>query len=827
VAEVKELVYLETDKFNLTIKGQPVHPDWEQVDFVGQEQSARLEIAPINCKREHFSCLLPEEDKLQEVEGYEIKTVPLFYEWQDYEVIIEAKTGAEIEFYHQNKQLREAVTPLSGNPDILTGTLNFRTDVGFSELQIRESGVPLCTVKIEVFPSKIDYKNDYQQLLREVNQEVYNLAYDFLRRTFQQVSPRPAKEVTHSEFFTILDNIFTNFKQAFRRLEQVPHHRLEDKREIKPAGQVRKVNRHSLKWIKKNPRYYDQQSGRPVKCLDMESKISYNTFENKFIKWVITELKKRLADFREEYQAIYRTEADQEVLARIKEITGELDFLLKRTFLKEVGRLQKLNSLSLVLQLAPGYRELYKYFLMLKKGLSLSGELFNLSMKETWKLYEYWCFLKLNQILREEYNLLQTTLIDVDYSGIYVTLKQGKTARVEYEHPETGEEFALVYNSAARSGDSKAKSPAGKRVTTGQQPDNILTLTKEDSSINYLFVFDAKYRLNPAQPGSSYGNKYHGPGPEEETINTMHRYRDALLAKETGEYKRSVVGAYVLFPYSREEEFKQHKFYQSIDKVNVGAFPFLPGSIELVAQFLQELVEETALSNFERNVLPLGGEEYRDQLDFKQNVIVGSLGSRQQLEIMKEKQFYYLPAKRADLAGRSLDYVAIYQSKNKFPGKYGVNYYARIKDIQLKNRGDIPVPLSRNNSEEPYYFLTVDNWQKLAQPIVPEGYGIRGSHIYTNYMLLQKADTLPELSINSLAEWRVWLELKRIKRELTVEVDTSRLDQTTEVVILQGGEVKIEIIQNKIRLKTEEIEEVMELANFLRQPRELVNKIFS
>ena len=274
MSKVKELVVIETDHFSLTIKGKPYHPDWEQVHSGEQEQLARLEAAPVNCQLQQFSCFDPREDKLKEVVTKELKTVPFFFEWQDYELIIEAKEGTDLEFHHQNQQLREAVTPLSGNQNILTGTINFRTDVGFSELQIREAGVPLFTLRIEVFPSKIDYKTDYQQLLREVNQEVYNLAYDFLRRTFQQVSPRQAEDVTHSEFFTILDNIFAQFKQAFRRVEQSPHHRLEEKREVKLAAKVRKINQQSIKWLQRNSRHYDQQAGRPVKCLDMETEIS-------------------------------------------------------------------------------------------------------------------------------------------------------------------------------------------------------------------------------------------------------------------------------------------------------------------------------------------------------------------------------------------------------------------------------------------------------------------------------------------------------------------------------------------------------------------------
>ena len=41
-------------------------------------------------------------------------------------------------------------------------------------------------------------------------------------------------------------------------------------------------------------------------------------------------------------------------------------------------------------------------------------------------------------------------------------------------------------------------------------------------------------------------------------------------------------GAYVLFPYADEDKYKEHHFYKSIDTVNIGGLPFLPGATALV-----------------------------------------------------------------------------------------------------------------------------------------------------------------------------------------------------------------------------------------------------
>ncbi|MCK8816867.1 restriction endonuclease-like protein [Natroniella sulfidigena] len=810
-----ELIYLETENFTFTIKGKPVHPDLEQLypEREGDSITALLELESFNTEIMEFLHFDPQEG-LKEYQSAAV--YPCFYEWQDYQLIIQSKDGSQLEFYHSNRKIREAVTPLSRDQSILTGQINFRNDVGYSELEIRQDGVPLCSVKIEVFPSKLDYQRDYYNLLREVNHEVYNLAYDFLRRTFQEMSLSQEQDITHSEFFTILTTIFVKFKKALQRIKNSPHHRLQRTRCVGPASKVKKVTKQGIKWLRKNRQAYDQNLELPVEMLNLDKRVSFDTFENKFVKWMIEELIKKIKEFLERYRTIYNENAEPEVIKTARTMSEQLEYNLQSSFLSQVGKLHKIDSLSLVLQMAPGYRELYKYYLMLKKGLTINGQLFKQSIKETWKLYEYWCFLKLNRILTDRYQLIKSTLIDFDYSGIYVTLNTTRNSEVEYQNPRTGECFKLSYNLTE-----------GDKVTTGQKPDTVLTLKKENSEVQYKFVFDAKYRINPAYQGSSYHNRYQTPGPKEETINTMHRYRDAIVSESNNDCKRTIVGAYVLFPYHNQTEFKEHHFYKSIDRVNVGAFPFLPGNIDLVADFLADLIEESGLSNYERNLLPTGNEEYRKQVDFKQNVIVGSLRQTKQLSQVLDKKIYHLPCNRIKDIRDEFEYLALYQSKNKFPQNFGVRYFGQLEKIEIKARKEIPIDLSpHSNPEEPYYLFQVKEWERLEQTIVPEGYGIRASHIYTNLLLLKKADTLPELSIRTLAEWRIWLELKHFKSELEVLISEDDIEATTKVDRFKINDYQISIKNKQVIISQKERIIIKEpIKGFIKQPRNILKAI--
>ena len=143
----------------------------------------------------------------------------------------------------------------------------------------------------------------------------------------------------------------------------------------------------------------------------------------------------------------------------------------------------------------------------------------------------------------------------------------------------------------------------------------------------YRYIFDAKYRIGFSEEGMV--------GPKEEDINTMHRYRDAIVYENTkltpNVFEKTMFGAYVLFPYAREEEYKEHPFYKSISTVNIGGLPFLPGTTRLVEQVLTELIEDSEQTAFERAMLPVGMEQRLKRVEWeKKDTLVGSLRDEKQ-----------------------------------------------------------------------------------------------------------------------------------------------------------------------------------------------------
>ncbi|GIP33506.1 restriction endonuclease-like protein [Paenibacillus sp. J2TS4] len=776
-----ELIRVETNLFNLYIQGKPFHPTVDALNLHRNEQNEWVD-API-----HFSygqtlevqsiwVFSPERgDMVSWEEGQ--GGSPLFFETQSYEFVVEKKEDIPLTFYHDNLNLRQAIKPLGKR--ILSGILNFRNEIGYSELVLRLGGQPVFSLQIEVFPSKMDYKKDYQRILQDVNEQVYNLSFDFLRKTYHMTGLKETNHQSLTEYFTILQHVFNQLVEAVERIKTAPHVKLQAEHRVVDAARVKSVGKDTLAYLQKRAHLLQESTkgiltinGKdytPSRLLESKRQISYDVPENRFVNYVLTRTQQKLKDMKLRLTQLKRN-SDPHVIDKIQWMQTQLQRVLRYDFLN-VGELRQM-SISLVLQMAPGYREVYRCYLMLMKGLSIQSDLFRLSMKDLAQLYEYWCFLKINQLLSKKYELLKQDIIKVNRQGLFVTLDKTQKAKMTYRNPQNGEEFTLYYNAL----------PKGDRSPTlSQKPDNVLTLKKRDSGAEYKYIFDAKYRINPAYEGTPYYEKYRAPGPEEEDINTMHRYRDAIhyTGSNDQEYERSMFGAYVLFPYHDEGRFKEHRFYKSIELVNIGAFPFLPDSTTLMENFLDEIIWDSPEKAYERSTRPRGTQEYYVNKLSGKNVLLGSLSKKEQLQIALRHRFYHTPLGniRDHKVLTQLEYIGLYQSITLFGnhGEVGVSYYGKILDWKVIPRKEIKeISSSRGKDDELYVVFTVEEWLKRPEPIIPGGHGIYRV-LYTTKYMFDRAREIAELRLETEEELRIWRE-KRRQGKVKIQLDQQHAD---------------------------------------------------
>ena len=248
-----ELVYIRTDKVNLTIKGPAAHPNFQGVEYREGDSEFKL-----SCSEEYELSLKGCADAgatmvVGSVFSGVYTVTPLFYEQQRYEIVIESNGDHEIAFWHDNLNIRNKVTRVGRNSKILSGVINFGNEIGLSDLVVKVDGANYLRVTIEVFPTKISYKDDYKAIVEDVTREVYGLVFDFLKKTYLGYQQSDRVISSPVEFFAVIRHIFGDFMKAADMILAQPHHLLETTHEVLPSHKIKRTDNRSLRWIEKHP----------------------------------------------------------------------------------------------------------------------------------------------------------------------------------------------------------------------------------------------------------------------------------------------------------------------------------------------------------------------------------------------------------------------------------------------------------------------------------------------------------------------------------------------------------------------------------------------
>jgi hypothetical protein len=279
-------------------------------------------------------------------------------------------------------------------------------------------------------------------------------------------------------------------------------------------------------------------------------------------------------------------------------------------------------------------------------------------------------------------------------------------------------------------------------------------------------------------------------------INTMHRYRDSIVYENTESsrfmFEKKMFGAYVLFPYNDPDgEYKDHRFYRSIETVNIGGLPFLPGTTELLENFLSELVADSSESAFERASLPRGIEEKLAKVDWSvKDVMVGTVRTAEQLRFNIDRNGYYVPAKYITDDQLPIRYIALHEQD--LGDESGIRRFGEVLTAQKIKRGRIPVTMRPGaNPEELYYYFTVRKWNDLPQLIEIKD-SFKGKPQFTNKFLLDHCTKSYQLfAISSEEEYRLMVEINKAFDNLSaVSSDEStavyRVNDIHSVVLADG-----------------------------------------
>jgi hypothetical protein len=785
----EKLLEIDCSEFSLTFSGESINKKCRDLS-ININTTATLTVTLEYEDKVTVKSIVDNGD-LVKLDKMQTQVKPCFYENGKYQIILEVKnqgkdevkSESKYEVFHMGSNLNNSLQQIS---NCYIGIVDFSSDIGLSNFIITKDGKNILSINIEVFPSKIDYQKDYKDIMREVNEEIYSLAFGLIGKTYLETKLVDTEYQTNAEFINILRCIFDALEKAIKRVIENPKHNVETIQSIRRVEKSRTPSRNTISYLRKHPSGLVENPNGFIKgkdknyiatmVVDKRKITTTDIYENTFVKYMIVSIIKRLKAVVK--NILSNTDDKIDLIRFLKKKISILEKYLKYDF-SNVSALTGKKTMSLVFQMAPGYREVYKKYIMLSKGLALGDGIYQMTPKKLYSLYEMWCYMKIHHILSDlGYEVEEYGILKYKDNGLYLTLSQDSEAKMVYSNKKN--RLELWYNKSYSS------------PTTNQRPDtvlNIKNLNNEDD--NRIYIFDAKYRINVNDKGDI--------GPVEDDINVMHRYRDAIVSKLSNEvqFKYDTFGAYVMFPYGDEEKFKEHDFYKSIEDVNIGALPMLPGSTELITKQLKKIIEQSPLeANNDRVVL----DEYDGYGKFQHlNVMLGNVKNKEHLKEYKENLFYHIPVSELKEVRESVEYVAFYQSKESFKEEAGIRYYGKIKECIEYKRKDCTEIKARVGTEEDTYLRIDLEYIKEVDNIVPIQRGTRVVN-YTTLYLLKNSENTHELKVGSSLELEVYKILKKVAKDNGVTIKkvdrekgakTNKKDKVREYII---GNVTIEIV---------------------------------
>ena len=707
---------------------------------------------------------------------------PPLYEQTEYQIYLRgANEGDTVEIRHRDPVITRSLNSQE-NGRVVHGSVNFRGQIGRSVFSIYVNGNRTLDFEVEVFPTKIDYESDYQDIVADVQKILTSLAYEYLRSTFQMGKLSGDRPPSTLEWLVLIEQIIDELDVAINHIAQRPTRALVRRERTTRLERIRRVDSRVRSQVRRG-----QGRGALVQLAGIAAReqivqrpaeLTLDTMEHRWLHNQLVDVQRTLGQIA----MIYDGEAElssrrKRTLDGITRLKTRVSRLLNLEPIKEADGDPPTGFASLQLVSAPGYREAYRLLMFLKMGLRLEGDLIQMAVKDLEVLYEYWTYLTVVRIIQEEHGPPRNldSLFRIRSSGLSVQLKQGETQQVVFT---TGRHrtIRVKYNPQF----------ANQETTLIPQKPDILIRFEDDGWPIIQLIADAKYRIDASD---QYRQQFKSFGPPTDAINILHRYRDAILELDAEEpeslkLKRSVVQAAALFPMNRSpsEDFRDSRLWQSLQRLGVGAIPVLPSNTALLKEWLLLAVREGGWSMADRAIASLADEKSRDwRIAASEPVLVGTLrspGTREHLDWVMSERRYYHPLTKTQLRQFIVKQIAIYVPAD-FDEPNGIRYVANVEHLEVVNRSDIltPWPARRDEQMVLYHLGPV---RALSPPInFVTGDSMPAQGRWTTRLGLERARSVTEIALETEPEWRLleWFQANRVIH--AIRLDPPRM-QTAE-----------------------------------------------
>lgn len=469
---------------------------------------------------------------------------------------------------------------LEGGGYRVTGRLNFASSAGTAHLNIEIEQSISLRIPVEVLTQKLDYYDEFQQLLHQISEYSASLLICFDNATETTFGVSNDQEISPMAELMAFRRLFHNGRLGNYVLEIINN----------PSSKTSSVIAKENAAFVTNPDWttlaqsaidYDFRIGgvlqdsfvghTPLTLPERRVRTSHDTIDNRFVKTSLMLLRDRLEHLKERMPNKYQASNNA-----MNNWSEELNSILFQPFWQEIGTCEQFPS-SMVMANRKGYREYLMFYLAFGLSLKLESESTLLAaggdIKPVFDLYEMWCYLMMHDLLCRltdstgDQELLFMNK-DREFMRELVSNNQ-KPVKFTYSHNEKKVRLRLFFDRNFNRLDDRSTDWADS-YSGVFNPD--ISISLEMNGIVHWLHFDAKYRINLENDTF-----------KRDDIHKMHTYRDAVLGTR---------GSYVLYPGS---ECNSDLYIRNPDKIyrdsvlmpSVGAFALKPTESGLQAEQMQ------------------------------------------------------------------------------------------------------------------------------------------------------------------------------------------------------------------------------------------------
>lgn len=613
------------------------------------------------------------------------RTHPIFFENKEYFLGISFKDKQNVSNPYIYSKMKEVQDKFYYRKELgfLAGTINFGNDLGKSDLILRytKSGQTIeFTLNFDVFPTKLNYRSDYDKIVADIEQEYPYLVLDFLKKTYTSFKAGNSPN-TDLIWWQVFGGLYKEFIHASKFILNKPHSRIITKTRYLKADRI-------VRWTSRLEEKFAQFNYLPNKNYSSEFKeLSSNTPENRFFKYAVQKTTRRFKKIKSFITTKFAYGISDNFRTELNNIEKQMDVISNNPFFNSISEFGGIKQESLVLQKATGYSSIYKSWVMLNSGLKFLEGIQKIELKNIADLYQIWCFLEVKNIIQSI--LGKEKPDDVDIAEIHIDdfvfrIERGAKSRVSFRQ-SNGVLIDLFHDYSY----NKDQNKEVRSFTVNQRPDIVLRITKNDLKENYIltYLYDAKYRLIS-------DDRVDAPDlPPEDAINQMHRYRDAIyyVNKSRNKPEKEVIGAYVLFPGSGDiEQVKSSPYFKSIEDVNIGAFPLRPND-NYNRTLLEDHLRIILAEDTETVLNAVSPQKLSSYESPNPEVIIGIVPNEEHAKCFKDgdSPFYFTGKDKPNYFGyKNLRYFAPYIAKQGVSEYYEILRYEIIQRNKLFKPGE-------------------------------------------------------------------------------------------------------------------------------------------